>query len=131
MAVRFKWQFSLTSGIIYKPHYDNACFFACVKTKTQISSVVTAQLISAFVFATQVIDSLLFLHPTFEASMYLLWLNSPICERLTLSETPKNFFYLGATYIMHTLYHTKQPKILLCAIAVGKHNASFKYSHLP
>ena len=38
-------------------------FFAYAKTKTQISCAVTAQLISAFVFATQVVQSLIFLNP--------------------------------------------------------------------
>ena len=46
------------------------------------------QLISAFVFAAQVVQSLYFLNPTFQVSKYLLWLNSPICVGLALSETP-------------------------------------------
>ena len=38
-----------------------------------------AQLISAFVFATQIIQSLFFLNLKFQASSYLLWLHSPVC----------------------------------------------------
>ena len=40
-----------------------------------------------------------------------------LCRTDIIGNPPK-FFYRGATYIMHTLYHTKQPKTLLCAIAV-------------
>ena len=52
-------------------------FFAYAKTKTQIS--VTAKLISAFVFATRIVQSLHFLNPKFQASSRLLWLCSPVC----------------------------------------------------
>ena len=40
-------QFSL-----YEPRHEKTCFFAYAKTKAQTSCTVTAQLISAFVFAT-------------------------------------------------------------------------------
>ena len=40
---------------------------------------VTAQLISAFVCATQILLSLFFLDPKFQASSHLLWLYSPVC----------------------------------------------------
>ena len=36
----------------YEPRHEKTCFFAYAKTKEQISCAVTAQLISAFVFAT-------------------------------------------------------------------------------
>ena len=49
------------------------------KTKTQISFAVTAKLISAFVFATRIVQSLYFLNLKFQASSYLLWLHSPVC----------------------------------------------------
>ena len=53
--------------------------FAYAKTKTQISFAVTAKLISAFVFAIRIVQSLYFLNPKFQASSYLLWLHSPNC----------------------------------------------------
>ena len=62
-------------GVMRKP------FFAYAKTKTQISFAVTAKLISAFVFATQIIQSLYFLHPKFQACRHLLWLYSPVYVR--------------------------------------------------
>ena len=48
--------------------------FAHAKTKTQISFAVTAKLISAFVFATQIVQSLYFLNTKFPASSHLVWL---------------------------------------------------------
>ena len=50
-----------------------------MKTKPQISCAVTAQLISAFVFATQIVQFHYFLNPNFQASSHLLWLPSPVC----------------------------------------------------
>ena len=41
----------------------------------QISFAVTAKLISAFVFATQIVQSLYYLHTKFQASNHLLWLH--------------------------------------------------------
>ena len=55
--------------------------FAYAKTKTQISLVVTAKLISTFVFATLIVQSLYFLNPKFKASSNLLWLYSLVCIR--------------------------------------------------
>ena len=46
--------------------------FAYAKPKAQISCAVTAQLISAFVFATGIVQSLVFLNPKFQASSLLL-----------------------------------------------------------
>ena len=39
----------------------------------------TAKLISAFVFATRILQSLCFLNPKFQASSNLLWLYRPVC----------------------------------------------------
>ena len=53
--------------------------FAYAKTKTQISFAVTAKLISAFVFATRIVQCLSFLNTKFQASSHFLWLYSPVC----------------------------------------------------
>ena len=53
--------------------------FCICETKTQISFAVTAKLISAFVFATRIVQSLYFIYTKFPASSYLLWLYSPVC----------------------------------------------------
>ena len=55
--------------------------FAYAKTKTQISFAVTAKLISVFVFAKRIVQSLCFLNPKFQVSSHLLWLYSPVCVR--------------------------------------------------
>ena len=44
--------------------------------------MVTAKLISAFVFATLIVQFLYFLNPKFQASRRLLWLYSPVCVGL-------------------------------------------------
>ena len=53
--------------------------FAYAKTKAQISFAVTVKLISAFVFATLIVQSLFYLNPKFQASSHLLWLYSLVC----------------------------------------------------
>ena len=53
--------------------------FAYAKTKTQISFAVTANLISAFVFATRIVQSLYFLYTKFQTSRHLRWLYSLVC----------------------------------------------------
>ena len=52
---------------------------AYAKTKTQISFAVTAKLISAFVFATRIVQFLLYLNPKFQASSSFLCLYRPVC----------------------------------------------------
>ena len=54
-------------------------FFGYAKTKAQISCAVTAQVISAFVFATRIIQFIFYLNPKFQASIHLLWLYRPVC----------------------------------------------------
>ena len=51
----------------------------CICEKTQISFAVTAKLISAFVFATWIVQSLCFQNPKFQVSSHLLWLYSLVC----------------------------------------------------
>ena len=63
------------SRIVRKPAFA----YASAKTKAQISFVVTAKLISAFVFAIRIVQFLYFLNPTCQASSHLLWLYSPVC----------------------------------------------------
>ena len=52
---------------------------AYAKTKTQISFAVTAKLISAFVFATQIVQFLFYLNPEFQDSSSFLCMYSPVC----------------------------------------------------
>ena len=52
--------------VCIEPRYEKTGFFAYAKTKTQISFAVTAKLISAFVFATRIVQSLYFLNSEFQ-----------------------------------------------------------------
>ena len=63
------FQFRIT---LYEPHREKTGFLHYAKTKTQISFAVTAKLISAFVFATRIVQSLYMylLNPKFQASMH-------------------------------------------------------------
>ena len=71
--IGFYEEITKMSRVLRKP------LFAYVKTKTQISCAVTAQLISAFVFATWIVQSLFYLNRKFQASSHLLWLYSQVC----------------------------------------------------
>ena len=69
----------LSSLKSFDPRREKNLLFAYVKTKKQISFAVTAKLISTFVFATRIVQSLYFLNPKFQGSSHLLWLYSLIC----------------------------------------------------
>ena len=57
----------------------NGPLVAYAKTKAQISFAVTAKLISAFVFATRIVQFLFYLNPKFQASSSFLSLYRPVC----------------------------------------------------
>ena len=57
-----------------------------------------AQLISAFVFATLLVQSLFFIYPKFEASSHILWL-----YRLVGVETPKTGFHASRLKYVRSL----------------------------
>ena len=44
-----------------------------------LHETVTVQLISTFVLATKIVQSLFFVNPKFQASSHLLWLFSRVC----------------------------------------------------
>ena len=67
-----------TSIIVSKqnePCYEKNGFLYMRKKRRRSA----AQLISAFVFATWIVQSLYFLNQKFQASSHLLWLYSPVC----------------------------------------------------
>ena len=51
---------------------------------------ITAKLISVFVFATRIVQSLYFLNPKFQVSSHLLWLYSPVVSDLVTN--PEDLF---------------------------------------
>ena len=64
---------------LFEPRHEKTSFLAYAKTKAQISCAVTTKLISAFVFATQIVQYPFFLNPKVQASSNFLWLYSPVC----------------------------------------------------
>ena len=72
----------------YEPRHEKTGFLHNAKTKTQISFAVTAKLISAFVFAIRIVQSLYYLNPKFQASSHRC---TAVLYR-TWSETPKTGF---------------------------------------
>ena len=87
--------------------------FAYAKTKGQISCAVTAQLISTFVFVTQIVQTLCFLNPKFQASSHLLCLYSSVCVRP--GRKPQARFALVVGYLCTLpvlITNTTAPRIL-------------------
>ena len=74
-----KYVVFMIRGTTLERRHEETGFFAYVKTKTQISFAVTAKLVSAFVFATHIVQPLYFLYTKFQASSYLVWLYSLVC----------------------------------------------------
>ena len=61
--------------MVYEPHHEKTGFWHMRKQRRRsafISFAVTVKLISAFVFATRIVQSLYFLNPKFQASSHLL-----------------------------------------------------------
>ena len=73
--------------------------FAYAKTEAQTSYEVTAKLISAFVFATQTVQSLFLLNPKFQASSLLLLLYRPVCVRPGLKTQIVGFLMQRLIYL--------------------------------
>ena len=69
---------------------------ALAKTKAQISFAVTAKLISAFVFATRIVQFLFYLNPKFQASSsFTVTVQAGLCR--TCSETTLLVFPRGGS----------------------------------
>ena len=54
----------------FEPRYEKTGLLHYTKTKTQISCAVTAQMISAFVYAVRIVNP--------SVTSHLLWLHSPV-----------------------------------------------------
>ena len=67
----------LQVSLTYEPCLTKTAF--CTKTRAQMSCTVTTHLISAFVFATRIVQFLYFLNLKFQASSHHQWLYSPVC----------------------------------------------------
>ena len=85
----------------HEPHHEKTAFFAYAKTKTQISFAVTAKLISAFVFATGIVQSLYFLNTKFQASSHLVWLYSLVSDGPGRESRRPVFSQRGSYYVSY------------------------------
>ena len=87
---------------------------AYAKTKAQISCAVTAQLISAFVFATWIVQFLFYLYSKFQASSLLLWLHRPVCVRSGPSgRNPNCWFSHAVDHIKYMKFCRKGFKLVI------------------
>ena len=82
--------------------------FAYVKTKTQTSCSVTAQLISAFVSATWMVQYLFFLSPKFQASSFLLCC-SLVC--VGPGRKPRGSSFFSTSLILSCRHHPRLTKL--------------------
>ena len=71
-------EISADKKVLWAATWENR-IFAYAKTKMQISFAVTAKLISAFIFTTQIVQSLYFLNPKIQVSSHPKWLQSLVC----------------------------------------------------
>ena len=78
-------------------------FVYAKKKKTQISFAVTAKLISAFVFATGIVQSFYFLNPKYQASWDFLWLHSLLVSDL-VGNPEDRFSHVGAHINFSSLF---------------------------
>ena len=67
--------------VIFEPCHEEICFLHRQKQR-RIAGRLPAHLISAFVFTTQIIQSLYFINPKFQVSSHLLRLYSQVCDGL-------------------------------------------------
>ena len=95
------------SRIVRKPD------FCLGETKAQISFAVTAKLISAFVFATRIVQFLFYLNPKLQASSSFLSLYRPVCVGPGRKPRRPVFSRRGSyTKILTPLNSTTQIKIV-------------------
>ena len=79
---------------------------AYVKTKAQISCAVTVQLISAFVFATWILQYLIFLKPKLQASrIFSVTVQAGLCWAWLETEIV-SFLLRRLIYVMHKHYYS-------------------------
>ena len=92
----------------------------CICEKqTQTSFAVTAKVISAFVFATRIVQFLYFLNPKIQASNHLLWLHSPVCVRPGW-KSRRPVFSQRDSYVIYV-------SLFICATACNVFNISLAF----
>ena len=97
--------------LLFEPRREKTGILHNAKTKTQISFAVTTKLISAFVFATRIVQSLYYLNPKFQSTSHFLWLYSPVCVGPGRKPRIPVFSQRGS-FVLH-IYNKKFPMCLL------------------
>ena len=86
----------------YEPRHEITGFLHMRKQRRR-----SASLISAFVFATDIVQSLFFLITKFQASSHFLWLYSPVCVGPGRKSRRPVFSQRGSMYYYHALPNIK------------------------
>ena len=81
--------------LLFEPHHEKTVF---LHIRKQSHRSAAQSLISTFVFTTQMIQSLCFLNPKFQASNHLLRLYSPICVGPGRKPRRQVFSWRGSFY---------------------------------
>ena len=88
--------------------------FCICQNKDPDKLPVTAKLISAFVFATRIVQSLFFLNPKFPVSSHLLWLCSSVC--VGPGRKPERWFSHDTAQMFYKAYLRFNFRNLKCEI---------------
>ena len=126
--MRNKSQISLTRN---EPRHEKTGFLHMRKKKSQISFAVTAKMISAFVFATLIEQSLCFLNIKFQASSHIVWFYSLVCAGPGRTPRRPVFSQRGSNVLI--IWTVKVIAKLICAFvfAYAKSRFSHDAAHLP
>ena len=92
---------------IWASSWENR-IFAYAEAKTQISFEVTAKLISAFIFAIRMVQSLYYLNPKFQASSHLLWCTARFVWDLV--GNPEDRFSHNEAHLWAALWKNHDPQ---------------------
>ena len=94
-----------------EPRYEKPVFCICEnKAADQLCGI------SAFVFATQIVQSLFFLNPKFQASSQLLWLHSLVCFGPGRKPRRPVFSQRGSNNVC---FHARAYHKVSCATSLG------------
>ena len=87
-----------------EPRREKTGFLHMRKQRRKSASRLTAKLISAFVFAKKIVQSLYFLSPKFQASSHLLYLYSLVCVGPRWKPRKSVFSQRGPSSLLRKLY---------------------------
>ena len=124
-----KWSpFLTSSSIINEPHREKIGYLPMRKPRRRSASrLLTAKLISTFVFATGKVQSLFFLNTKFQVSSHLLCLYSPVCVRPV--RKPHCWFSHEVAHIVNKLFQ-KTMLLQYCTQFCEQFIYTYKRSHL-